>query len=210
MNGKSTKRYIIFIICFIVFWIVFLPFMASEYIKIHTLNDIRQKTKTESDCREILLELGILQYTVQCNKDRCLGVCRPFQSKSIKYKKDDGWCFKCMVCNHIVSGRYQSCLYNSPKTFSQFVDIIWSFVVCEFKSGKSSQVAGANQKNVGIWHKRFKYCCAQYMSDNWSKLGGDNIIEIDESSFTKKTKYNRGRRRKDRWVFGIVILYHSM
>ena len=37
------------------------------------------------------------------------------------------------------------------------------------------------------------------------KLGGPGyVFEIDESSFKKKSKYGRGKKHKDRWVFGIV------
>ena len=36
-------------------------------------------------------------------------------------------------------------------------------------------------------------------------LGGDGYtIEIDESSFKKKSKYGRGKMHPDRWVLGIV------
>ena len=38
------------------------------------------------------------------------------------------------------------------------------------------------------------------------QLGGPgHIVQIDESSFTKKYKFKRGRYpKKDRWVFGIA------
>ena len=29
-------------------------------------------------------------------------------------------------------------------------------------------------------------------------------VEMDESSFTKKRKYGRGKMHQDRWVFGIT------
>ena len=31
-----------------------------------------------------------------------------------------------------------------------------------------------------------------------------HIVEIDESAFDKKAKYGKGRRRRTRWVFGII------
>ena len=34
--------------------------------------------------------------------------------------------------------------------------------------------------------------------------GFQTIIEIDESLFGKKQKYNRGQRKKKQWVFGLV------
>ena len=38
-----------------------------------------------------------------------------------------------------------------------------------------------------------------------NELGGKGVtIEIDESSFKKKSKYGRGKKSKDRWVLGIV------
>ena len=38
-----------------------------------------------------------------------------------------------------------------------------------------------------------------------SNLGGEGItIEIDESSFAKKSKYGRGKHHKNRWVLGII------
>ena len=53
----------------------------------------------------------------------------------------------------------------------------------------------------------FRKCMSKALDKYKKKLGdagGEMIIEIDESLFSKKRKYNRGRRYKQRWVFGMV------
>ena len=44
-----------------------------------------------------------------------------------------------------------------------------------------------------------------YMSENVPKLGGPNVIfQVDESVFSHKQKYHRGRSSDEIWVFRIV------
>ena len=41
--------------------------------------------------------------------------------------------------------------------------------------------------------------------DGGGQLGGVGYtLEMDESSFKKKSKYGRGKMHKDKWVFGII------
>ena len=57
------------------------------------------------------------------------------------------------------------------------------------------------------YYQMLRQLCRQH----WSSMkmvgnveGFHNIIEIDESLFGKKQKYNRGRPTKKQWVFGLV------
>ena len=50
-----------------------------------------------------------------------------------------------------------------------------------------------------------RYQCCMYMSENFPKLGESNVIcLVDESLFSHKQKYQRGRSSDEVWVGGIV------
>ena len=65
----------------------------------------------------------------------------------------------------------------------------------------------AEENTVVDWYNKFRDLCQQWCKDNLMQgemLGGPGVIvEIDESVFYK-TKYQRGRRRDHRWVFGMI------
>ena len=42
-----------------------------------------------------------------------------------------------------------------------------------------------------------------YIKENSEKVGGDGVVDIDESKFGKR-KFNRGHNVEDQWVFGGV------
>ena len=54
----------------------------------------------------------------------------------------------------------------------------------------------------------FNFCrevCSKYLQRNPIRLGGPGVVvQIDESLFQHKAKYNRGRHSTNVWVFGMV------
>ena len=50
--------------------------------------------------------------------------------------------------------------------------------------------------------QKFRAVCTWWLQQNPVQIGGVGVIaEIDESLMSKR-KYNRGRLRRERWVFG--------
>ena len=61
---------------------------------------------------------------------------------------------------------------------------------------------------ISRWFLIFRKSCSLFLSqwESTHQLGGEGYtVEIDESSFKKKRKYNRGAyARENQWVFGIT------
>ena len=65
-----------------------------------------------------------------------------------------------------------------------------------------------DEKFIQRWFLVFRTACSFFIShwESTHKLGGEGrVVQIDESSFTKKAKYHRGRHASEKqWVFGIT------
>ena len=89
---------------------------------------------------------------------------------------------------------------------------IWFQGIALMLNAKSSMSAKEIQRNLGITYKTAYYVCMRIrigMLMPETKLNG--IIEMDESYFPGKPKYNRGRRLgdgaweyDDKWMFGMA------
>lgn len=53
------------------------------------------------------------------------------------------------------------------------------------------------------WYKKFRQICDYYIQDISLGSEVETIVEIDESVFGKKQKYNRGKKCNRVWVFGL-------
>ncbi|KAF0729139.1 hypothetical protein Ae201684P_010546 [Aphanomyces euteiches] len=62
-----------------------------------------------------------------------------------------------------------------------------------------------SQTTVSNWYKFCRQMCHDEMEACTLKIGGVGfIVEIDETSLKKKSKYGRGTHHEDRWLFGGV------
>ena len=64
-----------------------------------------------------------------------------------------------------------------------------------------------SEKSLIDWLNFCRDICTQYLQANPPRLGGigGNIVEIDESKFSRKTKYGRGLQRGlGVWIFGAI------
>ena len=101
---------------------------------------------------------------------------------------DDGYHWECPVnhCRKRRSIRAGSFFEDSKIPLHRWLYIIWLWSI-EESNKKVSLLAGLSLRTVVI------------------KLGGrGKTVEIDESMFGHKRKYNRGRIGKGTWVFGMV------
>ena len=55
-------------------------------------------------------------------------------------------------------------------------------------------------------YTKYTNICARFLDLQQLKMGeaDGSIVEMDESLFGKKSKYNRGARTKKHWVFGLM------
>ncbi|KAF4149088.1 putative ISXO2-like transposase domain-containing protein [Phytophthora infestans] len=66
-------------------------------------------------------------------------------------------------------------------------------------------MVGVNAQAAMQWYTYCRDICSQEMMSIPMEIGGEgHVVEIDETSLKKKSKYNRGRRYPDFWLFGGV------
>jgi hypothetical protein len=122
----------------------------------------------------------------------------------------DGFRWKCMIKTCI---KYKTTL--SIRTGSCFDDVrcdirrilfaiyLWSE---ETQEKQACQLTGLSRPTIITIYAFLRNICKKYFEANPIILGGEGIIcQVDESLFTYKPKYHRGRApQQKRWVFGIV------
>lgn len=78
------------------------------------------------------------------------------------------------------------------------------------QSYQAEIATGLSHGPVSRWYQSFREICSRRMQETEILFGQeveatcDSIVEIDESLFGKKRKYNRGRTSTKQWVFGII------
>lgn len=169
-----------------------------------TLDELCDATATVSRCLRLLIRVGLILAAIGCYV--CGQDMVPRKTNDKRFSLDDGWCFYCCRCHRKHSIRTGSIFNGSPKTLRNWVQMLWMFVhMPEITTGSASKRFGRERHSTGRWYRHFRKCISKWMSDNFTQLGSDFIVEIDESDFSKKCKYNRGnRRRTKRWVFGMI------
>lgn len=65
-----------------------------------------------------------------------------------------------------------------------------------------------SRKAICKWFMKFRRVCSHYLKANPIRMEGDvlvdQVVEIDESIFGKKRKYNKGKHFRQAWVFGLT------
>lgn len=64
-----------------------------------------------------------------------------------------------------------------------------------------------SHKTISKWYTTFRDKCKKHVGPSMVSMSADvenQIIEIDESVFGKKRKYNVGRATRQAWVFGLI------
>ena len=70
---------------------------------------------------------------------------------------------------------------------------------------KASEHTGLHRETMGKFYSAVRSVCRMYFKNNPVLLGGEGkIVQIDESCFSGRAKYNRGRRGSQLWVFGLL------
>ena len=118
----------------------------------------------------------------------------------------DGYHWECSArrCRKRRSIRAGSFFENSkiPLAHWLYVIFLWSI---EVQSKKVAMLTGLSLRTVTTALQALRNICSLKILHGHIKLGGrGETVEIDESMFGHKRKYNRGRISKGTWVFGMV------
>jgi len=69
---------------------------------------------------------------------------------------------------------------------------------------QSSIITGVSENTISKFWKFARECCEMELARSFEKIGGESVeVEIDEAVF-KRRKYNKGRKKKHIWVFGMI------
>ena len=149
-----------------------------------------------------LIEYNIIYAQVKC--EQCNIMCQPRRKSS----NQDGFVWQCSGCKNTRSIRKGTIFEGSKLALHELFRILdlWTVGV----SGKQAcdYLKTISSTSVYKWYKIFRQVVSQYMSTNEVIFSGsdiliDNIVQIDESQFGKKSKYHRGKAFNKYWVFGI-------
>ncbi len=152
---------------------------------------------TTDSCIAFLRERGVLRalppICPECNeraveeKDRSKGDKRAWRCRSHR--------------NFTKTVRYGSFLENSHLQLRDFIMLthLWS-------SNGTVKMAGEylhlSKKTIIVWFKLYRDICSKWMAANQPIIGGvGHIVQVDEAVISR-AKYHRGRRVRERWVFG--------
>ena len=119
---------------------------------------------------------------------------------------DDSYNWECPVnqCRKRRSIRAGSFFEDSKIPLSHWLYIIFLWSIDE-SNKKVSLLAGFSLRTVITALQRLRDICSLKILHGNVKLGGrGKTVEIDESMFGHKRKYNRGRISRGTWVFGMV------
>ena len=190
--------------------------LQTEHLSYDQFQQLMSKEKEEE----------LLNFLVSVNliaKERPCILCGGF----MKRKKDGKHFF--WICNRRLNGvkcnkakksiRDGTIFDNSNLSTQTILTIIWHFVhhLDERQCANYTNISQKDNKTVIKWYKFCREVVTEWFWDpvNTPKLGGfGKIVEMDESYFPGKPKFNRGRRLgedtknswedDEKWVFGLI------
>jgi ISXO2-like transposase domain len=147
---------------------------------------------------------GLLRIIMNCN------TCNDPMSL-VKYLGiRDGFRWMCMsrTCRKnktTLSIRAGSPFYNVKSDLRRIVFAIYLWST-EIQENKACEFTGLSKPTVIMIYAFLRDICKKYLENNPIMLGGEGIVcQVDESLFSYKPKYHRGRApEQEQWVFGIV------
>ncbi|ETO70930.1 hypothetical protein F444_12675 [Phytophthora nicotianae P1976] len=70
---------------------------------------------------------------------------------------------------------------------------------------QAAHMAKVSENTASAWYAACRVLCSKDLLSGEFKIGGEgHIVEIDETSLKKKSKYGRGRTYQEFWLFGGV------
>ena len=85
------------------------------------------------------------------------------------------------------------------------MEIVYMFAI-DMQVYETEKLVDVSHPSAVEWYKKLRAICSQRIEADPIVLGNTDgaIVEIDESLFGKKRKYNRGTGLQDTWVFGVM------
>lgn len=168
-------------------------------IKIVGLDDLFTKLHTTESTIEFLREIKLLKSSHLCDNCNIPMILRNYSSK-------DGKCFHCKACKKQSSIRDQSFFEKSKLPLHTIVKIMymWSLGIQSFIVERL--FPNISDKSIQDWFSFYRDICIKYYEHlplRFEKTDVRCEVQLDESIFGKKRKYNKGKNFSRYWLFGI-------
>lgn len=154
---------------------------------------------------EFLQGKGLIKTQVSC--DLCQVDMKMFSYKNAVTDKYVWRCVsrECPKFHCPKSIRIDSFFFRSRLSLQTWIQIIYCWSI-KMTQVQTATFANINTKTATKCYSSIREACSTHLRNSRIELGGPGaVIQLDESLFSKKAKYHRGRvGKKQIWVFGIL------
>ncbi|KAH9131947.1 hypothetical protein AeRB84_021510 [Aphanomyces euteiches] len=162
----------------------------------YTFKVVMEATTTEETAIEWCMKEGLLRDNMTCSICMC-----PMSLQRDRLR----WRCRREGCHDSEIGLRSGSLFKkTTQPISQLVRVLFYWATMKTCRSVVEDLEVSNATAV----KWFKFCrkkCSEEMRSCTVKIGGyGSVVEIDETSLKKKSKYGRGTQHEDRWLFGGV------
>lgn len=133
--------------------------------------------------------------------------CDLWMSHVTDRSKVDQYIWRCKSCKTKSGLRVDSYWESQKLSFSVLLSLLYLFSVGISGMQASRMLEGeAHSNTVYEWFNLYRDMMSRSLVENPIKLGGPGqIVEIDESKWGRKRKYNRGRvAQSEPWIFDMI------
>ena len=162
---------------------------------------VMDKIKDTASCLNFLRQKNLIYTEKQCGQ--CNVPCI-----LIKHHCRDTQMWRCPDCLKKLSIRADSFFSKSNLELRSIVLVIYFFSCgSSVKETVIHLTGNVSKKSIIQWYSYLREICSAYLINHSPRLGGvGHIVEVDESLFGRKRKYNVGNNIAygGPWVFGLI------
>lgn len=139
--------------------------------------------------------------------------CQKWMTQVVVKSKSDKYMWRCSRCRKSVSIRDQSFWSEQGLGLDVYVAVLFLFAVDVpgnialrmLSPIGCGQDGAVNEHSLYTWYNLYRDIMSRYMLENPVFFHRTEVVEIDESKWGRKRKYNRGRNPNNQpWVFGMI------
>ena len=141
--------------------------MPVRQFKIETLDDLKYWTATQGRCVQTCLITGLIKAQATCVCSHNVKIMNKLKGR---YKLEEGYFHFCDDCKTDRSLRKKTSFEKSPKTLSNWIDLLLTFSL-DSDVAKGSRSSSFARKRGGHQYSRFRRCCGSFLNDDFDALG---------------------------------------
>lgn len=180
------------------------PNNLPEIFQILSAKEFFRFTTDHNRVVEALIEIGFLKQKLcenhACRVNHARARCYPGEHQG----RPDGWVWRCRRCRRHYPIRAGSFAEECHLELEDLLFLVYCWAH-KLPVGRVVGLAGLPKQTVLRWYRRIRVKASQELihTPDLFRFGGVGYpVQIDESVISKR-KFNRGRLRRQQWVFGI-------